>query len=209
MEIFKATGKYYQQYQMNTKTHLTGIILAGGQSRRMGKDKSFLKIEGSGFINRIIKTLEKLVDEIIIVANTDEYQKLGYRCVSDIFKNSGPLAGLHAGLTASTTQLNVVVACDMPLISSQLLKKMILMFKTEYDVLWCYSEENEIPLLGIYQKNMMKVCEDLLINNEKRVLQLTQVRKIQHYKVSKEEVFLVQNINTPQQYDQLKNEYRG
>lgn len=103
------------------KMDRTGIILAGGHSSRMGENKALLKIGGRTVIERIADQLASVSAEMIIVANNQEdYQFLGLPMVSDHWKGKGPLAGIHAGLLASNTQNNLIVACDMPFISVEL-----------------------------------------------------------------------------------------
>jgi molybdopterin-guanine dinucleotide biosynthesis protein A len=104
----------------------TGIILAGGQSRRMGADKAFLVLEGQQLIERVIGALRQVCGEIIIVSNdTGPYESLGVRAVSDSLRGFGAIAGLHAGLQTMGTDLGIAVAVDMPFLSSPLLRAMV------------------------------------------------------------------------------------
>jgi molybdenum cofactor guanylyltransferase len=97
-----------------------GIILAGGQSSRMGKNKALLRLNNETMIERIVKNLETFVDDVIIVTNGfEDYRFLGLPMVEDRWKGMGPLAGIEAGLHASRTEKNLVVACDMPFISQE------------------------------------------------------------------------------------------
>ena len=104
----------------------TGIILAGGQSRRMGADKAFLVLDGQRLIERVLRVLQQVCGEIIIVSSdTGPYEALGVRAVSDSLRGFGAIAGLHAGLQAMGTDLGVAVAVDMPFLSSPLLRAMV------------------------------------------------------------------------------------
>ena len=104
----------------------TGIILAGGQSRRMGIDKAFIEFRGQTLIERVIGTLRSMCDAIVIVANDREpYARLDAQVVPDSVPDFGPLAGLHAGLNAMRSELGVVVAVDMPFLNPNLLRAMI------------------------------------------------------------------------------------
>ena len=87
----------------------------------MGKNKALLKIGGKTVIEHIAAELEKTVADLMIVTNTlEDYQFLNLPMVEDEWKGMGPLAGIHAGLKASKTDKNLVVACDMPFVSSKL-----------------------------------------------------------------------------------------
>jgi molybdopterin-guanine dinucleotide biosynthesis protein A len=105
---------------------VTGIILAGGQSRRMGVDKAFVLFDGQTLIERTMDVLSQVCDEIIVVANDPSpYRRFDARVVPDTIPGFGPLAGLHAGLEAMRTDLGVAVAVDMPFLNPALLRAMI------------------------------------------------------------------------------------
>lgn len=105
---------------------MTGVILAGGQSRRMGTDKAFVLFDGRTLIERTMDALRQVCGEIVVVANALEaYARFDARVVPDTFPDFGPLAGLHAGLEAMRTDLGVAVAVDMPFLNPALLRAMI------------------------------------------------------------------------------------
>lgn len=129
----------------------TAIILAGGKSSRMGFDKQKIQIGGISMVCYIAKQLEEIFDDIIIVTNTPEYYKdrakfNNHRFVVDIFKEKGPLGGLHAGLQHATSQWSFVTACDMPIVNIdyiKMMKKLIIDEKLEKkDVFSCVTEIN-------------------------------------------------------------------
>lgn len=186
--------------------HITGIVLAGGKSRRMGTDKGLLPFQNSTFIQNTINHLKKVVKNVIIIANHKKYEDFNIRVVEDIIKDSGPLGGLHSGLTCSKTELNVVLANDMPLVTSNFIKGLIEKFNLSYDALWCTAGGKDIPLAGIYKKSVAFNCKKLLQNGEKRLLELQTVAKIQKYEVEDAYTSYLQNINTPEQYRQLNHE---
>ena len=104
----------------------TGIILAGGQSRRMGVNKAFVEFHGRTLIERTIDTLRSICGEIVIVANEREaYARFEATTVPDSVPDFGPLAGLHAGLSMMRAELGLAVAVDMPFLNPHLLRAMI------------------------------------------------------------------------------------
>ena len=107
---------------MVNKKDITGIILAGGKSSRMGTNKALMQYRGLPFIQHIINAMKPLVDQILIVGKPEEYTDLKLRCVNDIFLESGPVGGIHAGLENSKSPYNLVLSCDIPLITEQILK---------------------------------------------------------------------------------------
>jgi molybdopterin-guanine dinucleotide biosynthesis protein A len=102
---------------------VTGIILAGGASSRMGSNKALLPYRGGRFIEAIHGQLAALFARVIVVTNTPEqYDFLPCCKVTDIFPGMGALAGIHAGLFHSTTQAIFAVACDMPYLDDELIR---------------------------------------------------------------------------------------
>ena len=110
---------------MIDKKDITGIILAGGKSSRMGTDKGFLVLKGKSFIQHSIDVLKPLVSEIIIVSDNPEYDAFNFKRIEDIIKDAGPIAGICSGLKASSSQYNLVLSCDIPLIKAEILQKLI------------------------------------------------------------------------------------
>ena len=108
------------------ETGAAGIILAGGQSRRMGVDKAFLELGGRALIERVLDALRAVCGEQIIVANARApYERFALPVVPDSLPDFGPLAGLHAGLSAMRAELGVVVAVDMPFLNPTLLQALV------------------------------------------------------------------------------------
>jgi len=105
---------------------LSAIILAGGKSQRMGMDKALLELEGRPLIGWVLGQLQRLSDDLIIVAkDAAPYAHLAARLVRDIYPSQGALVGLHAGLRAARHPLALTVACDMPFLNLRLLRYMI------------------------------------------------------------------------------------
>ncbi|MBT2687348.1 molybdenum cofactor guanylyltransferase [Bacillus sp. ISL-47] len=148
---------------------ITGIILAGGHSSRMGENKALLKIGGKTVIERIANQLASISSDMIVVANNhEEYQFLGLPMVSDQWNEKGPLAGIHAGLTASGTQKNLIVACDMPFISAELGK--ILLKELESQQAAVPEIESRLhPLFAAYRKETKEAAEQALRDNRLRI----------------------------------------
>lgn len=141
---------------------VTGIIVAGGKNSRMGTDKALLRVGSRTMVENTIRELEKVANNIMVVTGKPEaFAHLGLDMVTDIFPNCGPLGGIHAGLTYSSTAVNLVVACDMPFIQPEILKHLAGHGK-DYDVviprLGTYLE----PLTACYNKSCLPVIEDQL-----------------------------------------------
>ncbi len=108
--------------------HITGVVLAGGLSRRMGqRDKAWMMFEGKPMIEHILARLKPQVGSIIISANKNlaRYQALNEKIVPDVFENfCGPLAGWHAALMAAATPWLVFAPCDSPRMPTDLVARL-------------------------------------------------------------------------------------
>lgn len=131
------------------------IILAGGKSSRMGTNKALLRINKQTVIEIIYNKLQPLFSETIIVTNNPkEYTFLSLPIVEDIFKGLGPLAGIHAGLTASKNEHNLIVACDMPFVNAKL-ANILLTNVNDYDVVVPILFGKVHPLYAVYTKKLV------------------------------------------------------
>ncbi|KAF0819125.1 Molybdenum cofactor guanylyltransferase [Bacillus sp. ZZV12-4809] len=149
----------------------TGIILAGGHSSRMGENKALLKIGGKPVIERIAEQLSSIMPDVIVVANNlEEYQFLGHPIVSDQWKEKGPLGGIHAGLSKSGTQSNLIVACDMPFISGELAGHLLEQLD-QHQAAVPEIEGQLHPLFAAYRKDAAKAADRALRENKLRIRQ--------------------------------------
>lgn len=191
---------------MRTTSDITGIILAGGKSRRMGNDKAMLLYKGKTFIEHIISALQPLVKNIIIVSDDKEYDRFGLKRVADQIKNSGPLAGVYSGLHHSNTELNIVLSCDVPLIDSALLKLLIKEDDPSLDVVQFQSGDKTIPLIALYKKRCADTCLSLLNSGERRLRVLAEHLNAKTIILGKDSAHKAMNFNTKQDLNLLKND---
>ncbi len=119
----------------NIPCQVSAIILAGGNSSRLGRDKALVKIcSSSTIIHTIVEKLRVISDDVIVVTNGQRYPNLGVKLTSDICLTAVPLAGLHAGLLTAKHSHSLVVARDMPFLNLKLLNYMVSL-PLDYDVL--------------------------------------------------------------------------
>ena len=141
------------------------IILAGGKSSRMGVDKGLMLLNEKPMVQHVIDVGKLIADELIIVANSEEYQQLGYKVVADEIENSGPLAGICAGLKKASHHYNFVLSCDVPFITKEMLS-LLMQEVASFDAAIFEKRENLHPLIGIYSKNCLPKFESALKANE-------------------------------------------
>lgn len=185
----------------------TLAILAGGKSSRMNyNDKAFLNYKEKMFIEHIIKAGNSYKEIIIIANNKEKYKKFGLRIIEDIYVGNGPLSGIHAALNSASTEYVLCVACDMPLISKELLDY-IGEYEGNYEVLVPKSNDRLQPLCSIYNKSILSKIEKALENNENKLQKFIKGLNYQvvdgfNYRKFEDKDFL--NINTPDEFKELE-----
>lgn len=191
---------------MIAKKDITGIILAGGKSYRMGTDKGFIILNGSTFIAHIVEALKPMVYDIIIVSNNSDYDIYNLTRVEDIIENAGPLAGLYSGLNRSKTELNFVLSCDVPLINSAVLNRLIEGVDKPSDVIQIQSQGKTMPLIAIYKKQCSKTILELLQKGERRLRTAVEKLNTKTIELDADLEQFVRNINTTEELKVLRHE---
>jgi len=134
-------------------------ILAGGASRRMGRNKALLPFRGKPLIRRQIDLLAPLFPEILISANDPApYSPFGLRVVPDLFAEPCSLSGIHALLKAATAPRLFIIACDLPFLNPALIRK-LLEVPGDFDVIVPESDEGLEPLHAIYSRTCIPAIE--------------------------------------------------
>jgi molybdopterin-guanine dinucleotide biosynthesis protein A len=193
---------------MEAKKNITGIILAGGKSKRMGTDKGFVLWNGKPFVQHSIIALKPLVSKLIIVSDHIAYDRLSYRRINDSFPEAGPLSGLYSGLRASETELNLVLSCDVPLITTSVLEKLVAGYDEGLSAVVCSADDRIMPLVALYHKDCYKVGKDLLDNGERRMMRLLdKLPNTSYVLLDENEAKTVRNINSPKDLKMIENEY--
>ena len=182
----------------------TGIILAGGKSSRMGQDKGLIKVNGKLMVEHVIDEVKKVVDEIIIIANNDEYEQLDYSVYKDLIEEKGPVAGTYTGLHYSQASTNVIVSCDVPKISSELLGY-LLNQSSGYQVTVPLHQGKTHQLVGVYDKSCLPVFKNALKEDKLRLRDVNETLTLNKVEISSDLDFynenLFTNINTPKELD--------
>jgi molybdopterin-guanine dinucleotide biosynthesis protein A len=183
---------------------VTTIILAGGKSTRMKENKSFVQLTSKPMIEVV---LEKVLDifslpPIVITNSFTEYSYLGVRLEKDIFPQKGPLAGIHAGLSYSSTHQTFIVGCDIPLLDPAFIQYMLYQ-DDSYDIVIPEEDGYTHPLHARYSKNCIHFIEKKLKQNEGKIISFfpeANVRYINKVEIA-EFPFAWQsliNVNTPE-----------
>jgi molybdopterin-guanine dinucleotide biosynthesis protein A len=187
---------------------ITAVILAGGVSSRMGSNKALLTVEGAPLIEKIYLTLAQLFREVVLVTNTpEEYAFLPCPMVADRYPGVGPLAGLHAGLMASSSDRIFLTACDTPFLNPDVIR-MICSDDGGYDAVVPVSRGGKEPLQALYGLRCLTMVEQALERGDWKLLNL--LDRVQTRFVTREELTAIPdaelsfcNVNTPEEYGRL------
>ncbi len=145
---------------------LSGIILAGGRSRRMGRDKALISLNGKSLIERVMEVVSDLVEEtLVVVRERDRGASLplgeSQRLVVDDFPGQGPLAGIFSGLMAGRHNWALAVACDMPFLNQKLLRHMASL-RPGVDAVVPVLQGRPQPTHALYSKSCIPQMEERL-----------------------------------------------
>jgi molybdopterin-guanine dinucleotide biosynthesis protein A len=138
---------------------VTGFVLAGGKSSRMGEDKSMMIWKGKRLIEYAIEALKPLCNKVIISSNVNQYQFTGCETWPDLLPQQAPMIGIYSSLKYSDTEDNLILSCDMPLITSRLFEY-LLSNSASHDVIIPVHDYNKIETLcGVFKKNIIASLE--------------------------------------------------
>lgn len=191
---------------------ISGIILAGGRSYRMGRNKALMDLDGLTLIERVARVLSGVCQEIIIAGgNSAELEQLGYPLVPDIHPGCGPLSGIHAGLMAARNRYSFVSACDTPFLDERLISK-IISLADGYDAVILKHGDYFEPLSSLYSKDFIKAAETSVKNGVYKVTAALSLVRWKAVPVDAAgmpdlEKYLF-NINTPRDYEEAKKYHK-
>lgn len=188
------------------KETVSGILLAGGKSRRMGMDKRFIRYGGKSLLVLSLERLRKVADEVILVtAGTDDIEIDNVISATDRADGIGPLMGIYSGLSKMSGERGIVNPVDTPNVTHELLMHMI-EISGVYDVVMPRWGERLEPLIALYSKNVLPVADRLIRDGVKaaphrlaeegsglrvRIMEESEIRKFGDPEL------LFSNINTP------------
>ena len=185
----------------------TAVILAGGNSFRMGEDKALLKLNnGKTFIQSIYDIISLRFDKIIISTNNPKIRISGAKHVADIIKNSGPAGGICSALRASETERCFVTTVDMPFINHDLIDFLVYSDSEKFDAVFISEGNKPYPLTGIYSKKTYAVFEKEIKKGNRKITNILYGLKFKNIDISDQSFYskhILQNINTREDYKKI------
>jgi len=183
---------------------MTGAVLAGGQSRRMGTNKAFVEVDGLPIIERVLAVLDEVFERRLIIADDVQlFHDLGAPVIPDYYKGSGSLGGIYTALLNSDSRQTFVTACDMPDIKASAVKRLISTPREDALVIIPYINGRLHPMHALYDKRCLAPIEEMIKKGELRIMGLfdeIKIKKLTEAEFSGVDIAAsVANINTRQE----------
>ena len=188
-----------------TQQAITGVILAGGKSSRMGQNKALMSLGGKRLVDRVVEVMREVFHDLLMVTNTPEvYADLGLPMVRDVWPEKGSLGGVYSAIYHVTTPYCLVVACDMPFLHAAMMRYLITQI-ADYDVIVPDVLDDLQTLHTIYSKACLQPIERRLEAHRLRIVgffpdvrvRTVTANELQPYDP---ELLAFQNLNTPEEF---------
>lgn len=192
---------------------VSAFVLAGGKSSRMGADKAFVELGGRRLLNRALELAGAVTSDVRIVGSAEKFARFG-RVVEDEFPDCGPLGGIHAALRASRTELNFILAVDLPFVEVGLLTYLVNEAHAGRAVVTVpHAGGGWQPLCAVYRREFAAVAETALRQNRNKIDPLygmVEVREVNESELQKRgfSLNMFRNLNTPQEVREANREAR-
>jgi len=191
---------------MNNVDDVTAFVLAGGKSARMGKDKAFLEFKGRILLARALELAAGAAREVRIVGDPRKFAAFG-RVVEDIYRERGPLAGIHASLKSSATELNLMLAVDLPFVQPDFLKYLISEAReTTALVTVPHAGDGLQPLCAVYRREFAEAAKQSLAQGKNKIDALfaaveTRILGPEELSEAGFSGHMFRNLNTPEEFE--------
>jgi molybdopterin-guanine dinucleotide biosynthesis protein A len=186
---------------MSNRPGISGAILAGGKSKRMGEDKALVKIRNTTLIERAVQAMKPVISRPMIITNAPEkFNYLNLPLYHDVIPNLGPLGGIYTALNYATDNYVLVMACDLPNVTTRIIQELWNRGGRQ-DILVLDAGFGLEPLCAVYSKRCIPIIKDQIEKGELKVtdffpkMQKVEVLKLKEIDDSLSGRFL--NVNTP------------
>ncbi len=191
---------------------ISGIILAGGGSRRMGGiNKALLRVGGRPIVERAAEVLKSVLPQVLLITNSpEEYEFLGLPMFRDLIPDKGALGGLYTGLNACSSDQVFLLGCDMPFLNGRIISCMAAMARAEdRDILVPRVKNKLQPMHAVYSRRCLSTIEQYMNRRDLRIL--TFFPRVDVREIPQEDFFpydphfrFVMNINTPKDLERAR-----
>jgi len=187
---------------------VTGVLLAGGKSRRMGEDKRYLVVGGQTLLERGLGVLRSIFQEVLVVIAQDSPPlDLNARVVRDLVADCGSLGGLYTGLTQATTPYIFVVACDMPFLDPAVIVQFTSR-RSAADIVMAKLRARLHPMHALYSKQCLPFVEQMIGAQQLKIQEIVSNVSLRIRYVTEADLLTIdpsghsfENVNTPADLD--------
>jgi len=189
---------------------LSAFVLAGGKSTRMGADKAFIEFQGRTLLARALDLARSVTSDVRIVGSREKFASFAASnsipVIEDIFRDCGPLAGIHAALLASLNELNLMLAVDTPFIPPEFLRYLISRARLDREAIVTVpsSAGRSQPLCAIYRREFAAMAENALRAGQNKIGRLfnkvsTRLIEDSELQAAGFDPAIFRNLNTPEE----------
>lgn len=178
-------------------------ILCGGKSSRMQSEKGLVLYKNKPFIEHIIDAVLPISNNIQLITNSNDYDYLAYPKIKDVVVDKGPLGGIYSALYYSESEINLILSCDIPLISSEIVQELIDKHKANFDVAVLKDNDSIHPLIGIYSKKLIPIIKKAIDENELKMMRFIANVNGQFIPINDDKKNQFKNVNSLAELNEL------
>jgi molybdopterin-guanine dinucleotide biosynthesis protein A len=202
--------EYHRRVKDATRADVTAFVLAGGKSSRMGSDKAFLRIGDETLLANAMKVAGVVAKEVRIVGDTAKFAAFG-QVLEDVYRDRGPLGGIHGALSSSMTQLNLMLAVDLPFVIAKFLEYLLLRARESGAMVTLPRADGGLqPLCGVYRRGFADVAERSLRDGKNKIDPL--FKRVETCVIAEDELLragfsveMFRNLNTPEEFERARS----
>ena len=183
---------------------VAGLILAAGESSRMGSPKALLEFRGETLAARVAECVRQAAGNVTLIGPPERYRELGYNVIADRAPGLGPLGGIYTALSATHSEWNLIIAVDMPLITLELLRGLLDDAESSASTADCViAEHGELmePLCAVYQRRCAMAARRAIDRNTLKMHDFVSNLRLRKHPVADAEA--LRNVNTPVEWSTL------
>ena len=206
------TAVYDLHVKVGLESEITAFVLAGGKSTRMGSDKAFLRLQEETLLTRALKIAGSVAEDVRIVGDKTKFAAFG-RVAEDAYRDRGPLGGIHGALSSTTTELNLMLAVDLPFVLPKFLKYLLVRARESGAIVTVPRSGSGLqPLCAIYRRPFLEAAEQSLRDGKNKIDSLfasvaTCVIEGGEFATAGFPVGMFRNVNTPEEFELARREF--